>query len=70
MESKNMRISREQMIAKVISAKYSIDDQIAIIRQKDSKPDEYAAFYEFAEAVKAAVTEEYVAFEDANSENQ
>ena len=63
MENQNMRISREQMIAKVINAKYSIDDQIAIIRQKDAKPEEYEAFYAFAEQVKADVKAEYAAFE-------
>ena len=69
MENQNMRISREQMIAKVINAKYSIDDQIAIIRQKDAKPEEYEAFYAFAEQVKADVKAEYAAFEiEANGE--
>ena len=62
MENQNMRISREQMIAKVINAKYSIDDQIAIIRQKDAKPEEYEAFYAFAEQVKADVKAEYAAY--------
>lgn len=56
-----MRISREQMIANIIAAQYSLDDQIAILRQKDSKPEEYEAFYNFAEEVKANVTAEYEA---------
>lgn len=50
------RISREQEIAAVINAKYTIDDQIAILRQRDTKPEEYAAFNAFAEEVKAKVT--------------
>ena len=50
------RITREQEIAAVINAKYSIDDQIAILRQKDTKPEEWAAFNAFAEEVKAKVT--------------
>lgn len=53
------KISREEMIALVINSKYSIDEQIALIRQKDTKPEEYAEFYEFAEDVKAKVTQEY-----------
>ena len=52
----SMRVSREEEIASVIKAKYSIDDQIAILRQKDTKPEEYAAFFAFAEQVKATVT--------------
>lgn len=61
MENQNMRISREQMIAKVINARYSVDDQIAILRQKDTKPEEYQAFFDFAEQVKQDVTAEYEA---------
>lgn len=60
-----MRISRDEMIAKVINTQYSIDAQIAILRQKDEKPEEYAAFYAFAEEVKAKVKEEYAAYEAA-----
>ena len=63
-----MRISREQMIANIIAAQYSIDDQIAILRQKDSKPEEYEAFYNFAEEVKANVTAEYEAIAIAEAE--
>ena len=49
-------MSREQEIEMVIGAKYSIGAQIAILRQKEQKPEEYAAFFAFAEQVKAAVT--------------
>lgn len=65
MESKEMRINREQMIAKVITAKYSIDEQIALLRQKDTKPEEYEAFYAFAEKVKTDVTAEYAKYAKA-----
>lgn len=60
-----MRITREQMIGNVISSRYSLDDQIAILRQKDEKPEEYQAFYEFAEEVKKKVTEEYAKYDEA-----
>ena len=61
----NMRTTREQMIGNVISSRYSLDDQIAILRQKDEKPEEYQAFYEFAEEVKKKVTEEYAKYDEA-----
>lgn len=66
-----MRISRDEMIAKVINTKYSIDAQIAILRQKDEKPEEYEAFYKFAEEIKAKVKEEYAMYEaeDAAAED-
>lgn len=57
------RISREELIAMIINGQYSISDQIAILRQKDEKPEEYAAFYAFAEDVKAKVKAEYAALD-------
>ena len=68
MESQNMRINREQMIAKVINARYSVDDQIAILRQKDTKPEEYQEFFDFAEQVKKDVTAEYAALGGGDGE--
>lgn len=58
----SMRITQDQMIAKVINAKYSIDEQIALLRQKEAKPEEYEAFYAFAEKVKAYVKKEYAKY--------
>ena len=49
------RLTRDQEIAAVIDAEYSIDAQIALLRQKDSKPEEYAAFCAFCEEVKAKI---------------
>ena len=46
-----------QEVAAVINAKYSIDDQIALLRQKDTKPEEWEAFNAFAEEVKRKVKE-------------
>ena len=40
----------------------SIDEQIALLRQKDAKPEEYEAFYAFAERVKADVKKEYAGY--------
>ncbi len=62
MEQEAMGISQDQMIAKVINARYSIDEQIALLRQKDAKPEEYEAFYAFAEQVKADVKKEYAGY--------
>ncbi len=68
MENQNMRINREQMIAKVINTRYSVDDQIAILRQKDTKPEEYKEFFDFAEQVKKDVTAEYAAMGSGDGE--
>ena len=36
-----------------IHEKYSVDDEIAVIRQKEEKPEEYAEYYAYCEMVKA-----------------
>ena len=68
MEQEEMRISQDQMIAKVINARYSIDEQIALLRQKEAKPEEYEAFYAFAEQVKADVKKEYAGYTAAEND--
>ena len=50
-------MTRAQEIAAVIDTKYSIDDQIALLRQKDTKPEEWAAFNAFCEEVKSKIPE-------------
>lgn len=51
------KITINEEIALVIDSKYTIDDQIAILRQKAEKPEEYAAFFAFCEEVKRKVKE-------------
>ena len=49
-------ITKEQYpsyVAERIHEKYSVDDEIAIIRQKEEKPSEYAEYYAYCEMVKA-----------------
>ena len=61
-DMEHYHINREEMIAKVINTRYSIDEQIALLRQRDSKPEEYDVFYAFAEEVKRKVSEEYAQY--------
>lgn len=35
-----------------IRERYSVDDELAILRQKDSKPEEYAEYFNFVETIK------------------
>lgn len=46
-----------QLVSDYIREKYSIDDELAILRQRDEKPDEYAAYYAYAEECKAKAKE-------------
>lgn len=46
------KIGYEDLVGNLIKEKYSINDQIALIRQKDIKKDEYEIFYNFCELCK------------------
>ena len=45
-------------VGELISEKYTINDEIALHRQKDSKPDQYQEYYEYCEACKAQAKKE------------
>lgn len=45
-------IPYEQRIVNRIREKYSVDDELAILRQRESKPDEFAAYNDFVEQIK------------------
>lgn len=46
-------IPYEQRVVNRIREKYSIDDELAILRQRDTKPEEFAEYNAFVEKVKA-----------------
>lgn len=41
------------LVSKLIRERYSVDDEMAILRQRDTKPDEYKAYNAFCEECKA-----------------
>lgn len=57
MDEMNQGLTYGEEVAAVINAQYSIDDQIALLRQKDTKPEEWEKFNAFAEEVKRKVKE-------------
>ena len=44
--------SYEERIVMRIREEYSIDDELAILRQRDSKPEEFARYNEYVEQIK------------------
>lgn len=48
----------EGMIIKKIRARYNLNQELAILRQRDTKPDEFAAYNTYVEECKAAVKAE------------
>ena len=47
--------NRKEIIISAIRERYSINDEIAILRQKDSKPEEFEEYFNFVEGVKEAL---------------
>ena len=53
MEANKPNIPYEQRVVARIRERYSVDDELAILRQRDTKPDEFAEYNEYVEQVKA-----------------
>lgn len=51
-------ISYEAMVVSQIRQKYSLDEELAILRQRDSKPEEFSAYFNYCEACKARAKQE------------
>ena len=45
-------IPYEQRVVSRIRERYSVDDELAILRQRESKPDEFAEYNAFVEKIK------------------
>lgn len=43
----------EAEVERLIRARYSVSQELAILRQRDTKPDEFAEYNDFAERCKA-----------------
>ena len=46
------------LVSKLIRERYSVDDEMAILRQKETKPEEYKAYNAFCEDCKARARKE------------
>lgn len=43
----------ETLVNRYIRERYSVSDELAILRQREDKPDEFTAYYDYAESCKA-----------------
>ena len=46
------KIPYEERVVNRIRAIYSVDDELAILRQRDTKPDEFAEYNRVVESIK------------------
>ena len=53
MEMNKQIIPYEKRVVARIREKYSVDDELAFLRQRDTKPDEFAVYNDFVEGIKA-----------------
>ena len=49
--------SYEEKVVQAIRKKYSVDDELAILRQRDSKPEEFQEYFDFVENIKQSLKE-------------
>ena len=49
----------EQLVIAKIRTKYSVDEELAILRQRDTKPEEFAEYNEFCELCKIKVKSQF-----------
>ena len=47
-----------KLVSQKIHKRYSIDQELAILRKRDSNPEEFAEYFAYAEECKAQVKEE------------
>lgn len=51
-------IPYEEKVVALIRERYSVDAELAIQRQRDTKPDEFQAYFEYCEECKQKAKEE------------
>ena len=63
-----MNISKDKLygarVSELIRERYSLDAELAILRQRDEKPDEYQAYFAFCEECKARARKEIYTQQD------
>lgn len=52
-ELENSQPTYQERVVSRIREVYSVDDELAILRQRDTKPEEFAEYNAFVEMVKA-----------------
>ena len=51
------QISYEQKVSDLIRARYTVDQELAINRQRDTKPEEFQEYFDFCEQCKKQANE-------------
>ena len=57
-EPEPYKMSYEEMVVSKIRKKYTLDQELAILRQRDSKPEEFSEYNEYVEQCKLEAKQE------------
>lgn len=60
----------KNIVEKEIRRKYSVSDELAILRQRDVKPEEFAEYNEYCEKCKQIAREKMVPKETTSEESE
>lgn len=52
MQQQQPQISYDQLVSDLIRARYTVDQELAINRQRDTKPEEFQAYFDYCEQCK------------------
>lgn len=58
-------ISYEEFINRMVRAKYTIDEEFAVLRQRDTKPEEFKEYNDYVESCKSRA-KQFVIDREAN----
>lgn len=58
----------KERVERLIRERYSVADELGILRQRDTKPEEYAEYYAYAEQCKEEAKTEVTSAAKANAE--
>lgn len=54
------QVSYDQLVADLIRERYTVDQEIAINRQRDTKPEEFQAYFDYCEQCKQKANESII----------
>lgn len=60
MQQQQPQISYEQLVSDLIRERYTVDQEFAINRQRDTKPEEFQEYFDFCEQCKQKAHESII----------
>lgn len=60
MQQQQPQISYDQLVSDLILARYTVNQELAINRQRDTKPEEFQEYFDFCEQCKQKAHESII----------